>query len=83
MAAQGERARNGRTEPQVSIGRRLADRVRIGATTGVGAAAGRDFRAEVDVQLTDTTGVRCSYDTYGQTSFGNVGCDLRFRLEFE
>lgn len=76
----------GRTEPQVSVGRRLADRVRIGATSGVGSAAGRDFRAEVDVQFTDTAGVRCSYDTYGQAnsgSFGNLGCDLRWRLEFE
>lgn len=79
--------RTGRTEPQVSVGKRIADRVRVSATTGVGAGEARDFRALVDVQLDDTTGVQCSYDNFTTTasasSFGNVGCDLRWRLEFE
>jgi hypothetical protein len=62
--------------------------MRIGATTGLGTSSERDFRAEVDVQLTDTTGVQCSYDNYrtnstSASSFGNLGCDLRWRLEFE
>ena len=50
-----------------------------------GSAGGQDFRAVVDWQLTDTTGVQCSYDNYGTSASGqsNVGCDLRFRLEFE
>jgi translocation and assembly module TamB len=77
----------GRTEPQVSVGRRLTERVRISATTGVGAGQQRDFRAVVDAQLTDEVGAQCSYDNFSSTgsasSFGNVGCDLRFRLEFE
>ena len=77
--------RSGRTEPQISVGKRIADRVRLSATTSVGEA--RDFRALVDVQLDDTTGVQCSYDNFtttsGASSFGNVGCDLRWRLEFE
>ncbi len=79
--------RTGRTEPQVSVGKRIADRVRVSATTGVGAGEARDFRALVDMQLDDTTGVQCSYDNFTTTasasSFGNVGCDLRWRLEFE
>ncbi len=79
--------RSGRTEPQVSVGKRIADRVRVSATTGVGAGEARDFRAVVDMQLDDTTGVQCSYDNFTTTasasSFGNVGCDLRWRLEFE
>jgi translocation and assembly module TamB len=77
--------RTGRTEPQVSVGRRISDRVRISAVTGIGAGSTRDFRAVVDMQLTEDIGVQCSYDTYGQsgTSFGNAGCDLRWRLEFE
>lgn len=79
--------RSGRTEPQISVGKRIADRVRVSATTGVGAGEARDFRAIVDMQLDDTTGVQCSYDNFTTTasasSFGNVGCDLRWRLEFE
>lgn len=79
--------RTGRTEPQVSVGKRIADRVRVSATTGVGAGEARDFRALVDMQIDDTTGVQCSYDNFTTTasasSFGNVGCDLRWRLEFE
>jgi translocation and assembly module TamB len=82
-------ARSGRTEPQVSIGNRIADRVRISATTSLGATpadGARDFQATIDMQLTDESGVQCSYDTYGMSttsSFGNVGCDLRWRLDFE
>jgi hypothetical protein len=69
------------------VGKRIADRVRVSATTGVGAGDARDFRALVDMQIDDTTGVQCSYDNFTTTasasSFGNVGCDLRWRLEFE
>ena len=83
----GYSSRTGRTEPQVSVGKRIADRVRLSATTAMlgGSAGGQDFRAVVDWQLTDTTGVQCSYDNYGTSASGqsNVGCDLRFRLEFE
>jgi translocation and assembly module TamB len=79
--------RSGRTEPQVSIGKRITDRVRLSATTGVGTGDSRDFRALVDVQLDRTAGVQCSYDNFttsgSASSFGNVGCDLRWRLEFE
>ncbi len=76
--------RTGRTEPQVSIGKRIADRVRLSATTGLSEA--REFRAQVEAQLSETTSVQAGYDNYNLTSassFGNVGVDLRFRLEFE
>jgi translocation and assembly module TamB len=76
--------RTGRTEPLVSIGKRIADRVRLSATTALSEA--REFRAQVEAQLSDTTSVQAGYDNYNLTSassFGNVGVDLRFRLEFE
>lgn len=76
--------RTGRTEPQVSIGKRIADRVRLSATTGLSES--REFRAQVEAQLSETTSVQAGYDNYNLTSassFGNVGVDLRFRLEFE
>lgn len=76
--------RTGRTEPQVSIGKRIADRVRLSATTGLSEA--REFRAVLEAQLDDTTSIQAGYDNYNVTSassFGNVGVDLRWRLEFQ
>jgi translocation and assembly module TamB len=75
--------RTGRTEPQVSIGKRIADRVRLSATTGLSEA--REFRAVIEAQLDANTSVQAGYDNYNLTSassFGNVGVDLRWRLEF-
>ncbi|GAB4203359.1 MAG: hypothetical protein OHK0013_17400 [Sandaracinaceae bacterium] len=76
--------RTGRTEPQVSIGKRIADRVRLSATTGLSES--REFRAVLEAQLDETTSVQAGYDNYNLTSassFGNVGIDLRWRLEFQ
>lgn len=76
--------RTGRTEPQVSIGKRISDRVRLSATTGLSEA--REFRAVLEAQLSDTTSVQAGYDNYNLTSassFGNIGVDLRWRLEFQ
>jgi translocation and assembly module TamB len=73
-----------RTVPQVSIAKRIADRVRLSATTALSET--REFRAQIEAQLSDTTSVQLGYDNYNLTSassFGNVGADLRFRLEFE
>ena len=63
---------------------RFADRVRLSATTGLSES--REFRAQVEAQLSDAVSVQAGYDNYNLTSassFGNVGVDLRFRLEFE
>jgi len=75
--------RTGRTEPQITIGKRIADRIRLSATTGISES--RDFRALLEAQLDDTTSVSVGYDNYNLTgaSFGNFGADLRWRLEFE
>ena len=76
--------RTSRTEPQITIGKRIADRIRLSATTGISEA--RDFRAVIEAQLDDTTSVSVGYDNYNLTSgasFGNFGADLRWRLSFE
>lgn len=75
--------RTSRTEPQITIGKRIADRIRLSATTGISEA--RDFRAVLEAQLDDTTSVSVGYDNYNLTgaSYGNFGADLRWRLEFE
>lgn len=76
--------RTGRAEPQLSVGKRIADRVRVTASTGL--AESRDFRTGVEWQLDDQTSVQAVYDNVNTTStssVGNVGVDLRWRLEFE
>ncbi len=74
----------GRTEPRLSIGKRIAERVRLSATTGLSES--RDFRGSLEVQLDDNQRVGVSYDNYNNTSgnsFGNLGVDWGVRLEFE
>lgn len=75
--------RTGRSEPRVAISRRLADRVRVTGSAGLGEA--REFRGGLDVQLDDNTRAGISYDNYtgNASSFGNLGLDVGFRLEFE
>ena len=63
--------RTGRTEPQVSIGKRIADRVRLSATTGLSEA--REFRAVVEAQLDANTSVQAGYDNYNLTSASSFG----------
>ncbi len=80
----GYSPRTGRSEPRISVGRRIADRVRLSATTGLSAS--RDVRAALEVQLDENQRVGVSYDNYNNTSansFGNLGIDWGFRLEFE
>jgi translocation and assembly module TamB len=76
--------RSNRTEPQVTIGKRITDRVRVTASTGVSDSS--EVRASVEWRLSDQTSVQAVYDNYNTTtasSFGNVGVDVRWRLEFE
>ncbi|MGF1467445.1 MAG: translocation/assembly module TamB domain-containing protein [Sandaracinaceae bacterium] len=80
----GYSPRTGRSEPRISIGKRIANRVRLSATTGLGEA--REFRAAAEWQLDARTRFQLSYDNYnviGTAAFGNLGFDLGYRLEFE
>ncbi len=79
-------SRTGRTEPQVTIGRRLPyfDNVRGSVTAGVGEQ--RELRAIIEWRLQRTLSVQGSYDNVTDvqsSSIGNLGLDLRWRLEFE
>ncbi|MFM2420829.1 MAG: hypothetical protein RL385_5552, partial [Pseudomonadota bacterium] len=77
-------ARTNRTEPQVVVGKRLSDRVRATATTGL--TADSNFKTGVQWRLNDQTAVEAGYDNVQTTTssqFGNVGLDLRWRLEFD
>lgn len=73
-----------RPEPHVSVAKRVNDRVRINASTGL-TGTERDVRASAVVEVEDNTTLEASYDNLNRegTSIGNVGVDLRWRLEFE
>jgi translocation and assembly module TamB len=76
-------SRTGRTEPTVTVGKQLADRVRAGVTTGLSES--REVRSRVEWQLNQQMSLEGSYDNVNDissSSVGNVGVDVRFRLEF-
>ncbi len=76
--------RTNRTEPQVVVGKRLSETVRASATTGL--TADSNFKTGVEWRLGNQTSVEAAYDNVQTTTssqFGNVGVDLRWRLEFD
>lgn len=80
----GYSPQTGRSEPRLSVGKRIAERVRLSAQTGLGES--REFRGALDWQLDDNQRIGLSYDNYninGTNSFGNLGIDWGYRLEFE
>jgi translocation and assembly module TamB len=73
-----------RTEPQLFVGKRIARDLRLNASTGIGES--RDFSTGVQLQLTDQTAVEAVYNNQNSTSasqIGDVGVDLKWRLEFD
>jgi translocation and assembly module TamB len=77
-------SRTGRTEPTVTIGKRLAERIRANVTSGL--AESREVRSNVEWQLNRRISVQGSYDNVNDissSSLGNLGADVRWRLEFE
>lgn len=73
-----------RTEPQLFVGKRIARNLRLNASTGI--AESRDFSTGVQLQLTDQTAVEAVYNNQNATSasqIGDVGVDLKWRLEFD
>jgi len=77
-------SRTGRTEPTITIGKRLSDRIRANVTSGV--AESREIRSNVEWQLSPRVSVEGSYDNVNDissSSLGNLGADVRWRMEFE
>lgn len=77
-------ARTGRTEPQVTLGRRLTDNVRANVSTGL--TEDRQLRSNVEWRLSRPLSVQTSYDnisTVSSGSVGNFGLDFRWRIEFD
>jgi translocation and assembly module TamB len=80
----GYSARSGRTEPQVTVGKRLTEDVRASVTTGL--SEDRELRSNIEWRLGQKIAVQGSYDNVNDVSssaVGNVGIDFRWRLEFK
>jgi translocation and assembly module TamB len=76
--------RTGRTEPQVTLGRRVAKDVRANVSTGL--TEDRQLRSNIEWRLSRPLSVQTSYDnisTVSSGSIGNFGLDFRWRLEFD
>jgi translocation and assembly module TamB len=77
-------SRSGRPEPTLTVGKRITDDVR--ATVSTGLSETREVRSTVEWQLKKGVSVQGRYDNVNDVSsstVGNVGADLRWRLEFE
>lgn len=80
----GYSSRTGRTEPTVTVGKRITDGVRASVTTGL--TENREVRSSIEWRLGRRMSVQGSYDNANDASsslLGNIGVDLRWRLEFE
>lgn len=77
-------SRTGRTEPTITVGKRLTDRIRAYVTGGVNAS--QEVRSNIQWQLNPSVSVEGSYDNVNNISsagIGNLGADIRWRLEFD
>lgn len=77
-------SRTGRTEPTVTIGKRLANRIRAYVTSGL--TESREVRSNLQLRVSPHVSVEGSYDNVNDmatTGLGNLGADIRWRMEFE
>jgi len=77
-------SRTGRSEATVTVGKRVTDQVRANVTTGL--LENREIRSNLEWKLTPRVSVQGSYDNVNDvssSSLGNIGADVRWRLEFE
>jgi translocation and assembly module TamB len=74
----------GKTEPQLTVGKRLTNDLRASVTAGL--SEDRELRSNIEWRLNNRLSVQGSYDNINDVSssaLGNLGLDLRWRLEFE
>lgn len=78
----GYSSRTGKTEPNVTVGKRLSEDVRASVTTTL---TERDVGANVEWRLRKGLSLQANYDNNNDIGsiIGNLGADLRWRLEFE
>jgi translocation and assembly module TamB len=74
----------GKTEPQLTVGKRLTNDLRASVTAGL--SEDRELRSNIEWRLNNRLSVQGTYDNINDVSssaVGNLGVDLRWRLEFE
>jgi len=74
----------GKPEAQLTVGKRLTNDLRASVTAGI--SEDRELRSNIEWRLNNKLSVQGSYDNINDVSsstLGNVGVDLRWRLEFE
>ncbi len=74
----------GKTEPQLTVGKRLTNDLRASVTAGL--SEDRELRSDIEWRLNNRLSVQASYDNINDVSssaLGNIGLDFRWRLEFE
>ena len=69
-----------RTEPQITLGKRLSDSVRASITSNISEQ--REVIANVEWRLSQKASLQASYDNVNNVSSANVGVDFRLRFEF-
>jgi translocation and assembly module TamB len=77
-------SRTGRTEPTVTLGKRITEEVRATVTTGI--TENREVRSSIEWRLGKRMILQGAYDNTNDVSsspLGNLGADLRWRIEFE
>lgn len=75
--------RTGRTEPTVTVGKRVSERVRANVVTGL--SENRDVRSNLEWRISPNTSILGNYDNLSDVAsrgLGNLGADFRVRLEF-
>jgi translocation and assembly module TamB len=73
----------GKTEPQLTVGKRLTNDLRASVTAGL--SEDRELRSNIEWRLNNRLSLQASYDNINDVSssaLGNLGVDLRWRLEF-
>ncbi len=65
---------------RIAMGRWITEDVWVSVSSGVGQT--RDVEAQVDYKINDEFSVSAGYEDEDEGSTGNVGLDLKFRLEF-
>jgi len=77
-------ARSGKSEPTITVGKRITNRLHANVTTGL--SDNQEVRSNIEWKFTNKTSILGSYDNVNNvsnSSFGNLGADIRFRLVFE
>jgi translocation and assembly module TamB len=77
-------SRTGRTEPTVTLGKRITEDVRATVTTGI--TENREVRSSIEWRIGKRLILQGAYDNTNDVSsspLGNMGVDLRWRIEFE